>query len=171
MDNFTKLFTFFIIVIMVMFGIMLLNARVKADTTNWMFMPYLVECTMGTCVEKVQEKPKYSEFREVKDKVRAAINSAGAQVGRNFVPNNIELSKKLFSKAFSESLQRAFENDSRVTVGIIFDDKYNTREVNNAGVMVGTVMVTFKDERSEISWRYDIVFEQNIAPVVIENTI
>ena len=178
MDKLTKLFMFFVTVLLVILAIILLDSKVKADTTNWAYLPNLQECKLdGVCIEeakvysRVVGEKRLSDFRVVKDDVRRAIDEAAHKVSLNFVPTNIPLTKNFFTKAFNEAMTNAIRGDNRVTFGIVYDNKYNTPEVNATGVFVGSIFVTFKDDRSEVSWRFDVVFEQNISPVVIEHTL
>jgi len=171
---------FFVTVLLVILAIMILDSKVKAETTNWAYLPKLQECKLaGICIEESNvysrvvgsEESRLSDFRLVKDIIRQAIDEAAHKVNLNFVPTNIPLTKNFFTKAFNEAVTNAIRHDDRVTFGIVFDNKYNTPEVNAAGVFVGSIFVTFKDDRSEVSWRFDVVFEQNISPVVIEHTL
>lgn len=113
-----------------------------------------------------QSAPNYSRFYKMKVDIKRDVQDNAFEVAKTYSPKTLEVSKVLFKKLMEASLAQY----SNIKYKVFYEPSYNT-QMNDVGVLVASVEVEYKDKIDSIAWRYDIVFEQNITPVVIVKTL
>ena len=162
----------FIILIAVMMTLSLIfvfSSKTKAEPSYFgpQHPPFISK------VVPVEEKKNYSRFYKVKDEVRGLIAETAELIYQNYVPQNIQLSMDLFKKILNDKLAKV----KNIQYNVFFDDKYNkfspfsNEGMNTIGIMVGSVLVAYEDDGGSIAWRFDVVFEENIKPVILYQTL
>ena len=114
-----------------------------------------------------EEKKEYSKFFKEKKAILADIESTANTINQNYVAGNIQISRSLFKKVLDDKLKK----NNNISYDIFFDPRFNEHGPNAIGIMVASVIVAYEDDLGKIVWRFDIVFEENLEPVIMNRSL
>lgn len=112
-------------------------------------------------------KKRLSSAFQKKVEVRKILGDIALRVNENYSKATLEISRALFKKIVEDELVDVMDIDYEV----FFDPRYNNGDITDLGIMVASVKVNYDDENGSISWVYNVVFEQNILPVIMVQTL
>lgn len=118
-------------------------------------------------VVPTESKKRYSAAFEKKVEIRKMLGDIALRVNENYSKNTIDISRAIFKKF----VETEFAGRNNIKYEVFFDPRYNIDDLTDLGVMVASVKVDYDDENGSISWVYNVVFEENILPVIMVETL
>jgi hypothetical protein len=109
------------------------------------------------------------QFRKVKDLIKSYIEDAAA-VAKDSA--NEDVSCKKFQSLLAinlDKLSRQYPISGRIHCATVDEIRKNLKlDEDVPTARAASTIVTYKDDRSEISWEFDVVFAQNRQPLFFQ---